>query len=31
MKNLFVDFEIAVELKELGFDVPCIKYAWDDL
>ena len=25
MKNEFVTYEIALELKELGFDEPCFK------
>ena len=26
MKNVFVSYEIAFELKQLGFDEPCFGY-----
>lgn len=29
MQNQFVTFEIAVQLKELGFDDPCIGYYYE--
>jgi hypothetical protein len=30
MKDLFVSYEQALELKELGFDEPCLKY-WNGI
>jgi hypothetical protein len=30
MGKEFVPYEIALELKQLGFDEPCIKYYWTD-
>ena len=30
MNKEFVPYEQALELKELGFDEPCIKYYWTD-
>jgi len=30
MKDLFVTYEQAVQLKELGFDEPCITYYYED-
>jgi hypothetical protein len=30
MEKEFVPYEIALELKRLGFDEPCLKYRWND-
>ena len=30
MEKEFIPYEQALELKELGFDEPCIKYYWTD-
>ena len=30
MEKEFVPYELAVKLKALGFDEPCIKYYWTD-
>jgi len=30
MKDLFVSYEQALQLKELGFDEPCITYYYED-
>jgi hypothetical protein len=30
MTKEFVPFELAVKLKQIGFDEPCIKFYWED-
>ena len=30
MEKEFIPYEQALALKELGFDIPCIKYYWTD-
>ena len=30
MEKEFIPYEQALELKELGFDEPCLKYQWND-
>ena len=30
MEKEFIPYQTALELKELGFDEPCIKYYWTD-
>lgn len=29
MKHLFVSYELALALKEAGFDEPCLRTSWD--
>ena len=30
MEKEFIPYQTALDLKELGFDEPCIKYYWTD-